>query len=110
MASVVTTSTRQLQFFSKPRAGLSILFGVLLLSAWAAAQTAGVSGCLPDEAVFFSCRLEGNHRIVSLCTDPKAAPFQSITYRYGSETKNELKYVSSVGNHERFLGTVSPVG
>jgi hypothetical protein len=110
MASVVITSTRQLQFFSKLRAGLPILFGVLLLSAWASAQTAQVSGCLADEAVFFSCRLAGNHRIVSLCAAPKAAPFQSITYRYGRETKNELTYVASVGNHKRFLGTVSPVG
>ncbi len=57
----------------------------------------------------FSCRLEGNHRTVSLCTAPKAAPFQSITYRYGSETKNELTYVASVENHNRFLATVSPV-
>jgi len=110
MASVVTTSTRQLQFFSKLRAGLPVLLSVLLLSAWASAQTAEASGCLPDEAVFFSCRLEGNHRIVSLCTAPKAAPVQSITYRYGRETKNELTYVASVGNHNRFLGTVSPVG
>jgi hypothetical protein len=110
MASVVTTSTRQLQFLSKLRVGLSMFFGILLLSAWASAQTAEVSGCLADEAVFFSCRLEGNHRIVSLCAAPKAAPFQSITYRYGREGKNELTYVASVGNHNRFLGTVSPVG
>ena len=110
MATVVTTSTRRLRSFSKLRAGLSILFGVLILSAWASAQTSEVSGCLPDEAVFFSCRLEGNHRIVSICTAPTAAPFQSITYRYGSEIKNELTYVSSVENHNRFLATVSPVG
>src|SRR5271165_2586484 len=110
MATVVTTSTRRFWSFSKLRAGLSICIGVLILPAWSMAQTAGASGCLPDEGVLFSCRLEGNHRMVSLCTVPKAAPFQSITYRYGSESKNELTYLSSGENHNRFLGTVSPVG
>src|SRR5271167_4499834 len=110
MAIVVTTSTRRFRSFSRLRAGLSICFGVLAISAWSFAQTAGASSCLPDEGVVFSCRLEGNHRIVSLCAAPKAAPFQSITYRYGSETKTELTYVASVENHNRFLGTVSPVG
>lgn len=109
MAIVVTTSTRRFRSFSRVRAGLSICFGVLAISAWSFAQTAGASSCLPDEGVVFSCRLEGNHRIVSLCAAPKAAPFQSITYRYGSETKTELTYVASVENHNRFLGTVSPV-
>ena len=110
MASVVTTSTRRFKCFSKLRAGLSVLFGALLLSAWSSAQTAEVSGCLPDERVFFSCRFKGNDRIVSLCASPKTAPFGSITYRYGTETRNELTYVASVENHKQFLGTVSPVG
>ena len=110
MASVVTTSTRRSRFFSKLRAGLSICAVVLILSACSFAQTASASGCLPEEGVLFACRLEGNHRLVSLCTAPKAAPLQSITYRYGSETKNELTYVASAENHNRFLGTVSPVG
>jgi hypothetical protein len=110
MASVVRTSIRQSRFFSKPRVCLSVLCGLLLSAACLFAQTAGASDCLPDEGVFFSCRLEGNHRTVSLCTAPQATPFQAITYRYGSETKNELTYVASLEDHNRFLGTISPVG
>lgn len=109
MATVVTTFSRRLRSFSRLRDGLSICLGILILSAWSSAQTAGASSCLPDEGVLFSCRLEGNHRMVSLCTAPKAAPFQSITYRYGSKAKSELTYVSSVENKNRFLATVSPV-
>ncbi len=110
MATAVTTSIRRCKSFSKLRAGLSILSGVLLVSVWASAQTAQAGGCLPDEAVLFSCRLKGNDRIVSLCASPKTSPFKSITYRYGSETQNELTYVASAENNNRFLGTVSPVG
>ena len=110
MATVGTTSTRHCKSFSKLSAGLLIVFGVLLLSAWALAQTAEASGCLPEEGVFFSCRLKGNDRIVSLCTAPKAPPFETMTYRYGTTIKNELTYAASVENHNRFLGTVSPVG
>ena len=94
---------------SASSAGLSVLIGVLFLSAWSSAQTAKPSGCLPDEGVLFSCRLKGNDRIVSLCSSPKTSPFASITYRYGTETRNELTYVASVENHNQFLGTVSPV-
>jgi hypothetical protein len=110
MATVVITSVRRCKFFSKLRAGLSILSGVLLVSAWASAQTAEAGGCLPDESVLFSCRLKGNDRTVSLCASPKTSPFKSITYRYGTETQNQLTYVASVENHNRFLGTVSPAG
>ena len=109
MASVVTTSTRRSTSFSKLRICLSVLSGVLLSTAWSSAQTAGASSCLPEEGVFFSCRLQGNDRIVSICTAPKAPPFATITYRYGTETRNELTYAASVENHNRFLGTVSPV-
>lgn len=83
---------------------------LLAAPAGAFAQNAAASGCLAGEGVFFSCRLEGNHRIVSLCTAPKEAPFQSVTYRYGSESKVELTYVASVQNHDRFLANISPVG
>jgi hypothetical protein len=106
----VKTSTWQLRSFSKLRICLSVLSAVLLSTACSFAQATGASSCLADEEVFFSCRLQGNHRTVSLCAAPKAAPFQSITYRYGGEATNELTYVASVENQNRFLGTVSPVG
>lgn len=64
--------------------------------------------CQPDEGVFFSCQLGGNHKIVSLCASPNAAPFQSITYRYGTLAKTELTYSATTDNHDHFLGTVSP--
>jgi hypothetical protein len=109
MASVVTTSTRRSRFFSKLSVWLAVLSGVLLSASSAVAQKAGVSSCLADEGVFFSCRLKGNDRIVSLCMAPKTSPFGKITYRYGTGTKDELTYVASAENHNRFLGTVSPV-
>jgi hypothetical protein len=109
MASVVTISTRRSRFFSRLSVWFAVLSGVLLSASSSAAQKAGVSSCLADEGVFFSCRLKGNDRIVSLCTAPKASPFEKITYRYGAETKDELTYVASAENHNRFLGTVSPV-
>lgn len=102
------TSNGPVRFFSKVRVCLAILVAVLTLAEWSFAQVTAASSCLPDEGVFFSCRLKGNSRIVSLCTAPKSAPFTTITYRYGSETKNELTYVASAENHNRFLGTVSP--
>ncbi len=108
MLSVVKTSRRPIRSFNK-----LVLSAVLFLSAWSSAQTpaqtAKPSGCLPDEGVVFSCRLSGNGRTVALCSSPKTSPFASITYRYGTETKNELTYVASRENHDRFLGTVSPV-
>lgn len=108
--SVVATSLgHSRSSVRKPPAGLSILFGFLLLSALASAQTAQSSGCQPDEEVFYSCRLQGNGRVVSLCASPKAAPFTSITYRYGTETRNELTYSASAENHNQFLATVSTV-
>lgn len=104
------TSTRQLRSFSKLRVCVSVFGGLLLSAVSLFAQTPDASTCRPDEEVFFSCRLEGNHRIASLCAAPKAGPIQSITYRYGSDTKSELTYIASVENQNRFLGTVSPVG
>ncbi len=109
MATVVTTFSRRFRSFSRLRVWLAVLSGVLLSAAGSFAQTAGASSCLADEGVFFSCRLKGNDRIVSLCTASKAAPFGTITYRYGSGTKVELTYAASAENHNRFLGTVSPV-
>jgi hypothetical protein len=110
MATVVTTFSRRFRSFSRLRVCLSVLSSVLLITAGSFAQTAGASGCQPDEGVFFSCRLKGNNRIVSFCTASKAAPFGAITYRYGTGTKVELTYAASAENDNRFLGTVSPVG
>lgn len=110
MATVVTTFTRRSRSFSRVSVWIAVLSGVLLSTAASFAQTAGASSCLPDEGVFFSCRLKGNNRIVSLCTAPKAAPFESITYRYGTDAKNQLTYTANAENHNRFLGAVSPVG
>jgi hypothetical protein len=64
---------------------------------------------LPDEGVVFACRLNGNGQTVALCSSPKTSPFTSVTYRYGTENRNELTYVASAETHNRFLGTVSPV-
>ena len=108
MPSVVKTFSRLMAYFSKRGAGLSVLAALLLSSVCSLAQATGVSGCLPGEGVFFSCRLP-DHRIVSLCTAPKAPPFGSITYRYGTEDKTEVTYRASVDNQNRFLGTVSAV-
>jgi hypothetical protein len=47
--------------------------------------------------------------MVSICTGPKAPPFASVTYRYGTETRNETTYTASTANQNRFLGTVSAV-
>ena len=93
MANVVKTSRRHIRSFSKLRTSLLVLSAVPLLSAWSSAQTAKVSGCLPDEGVVFSCRLQQNDRLVSLCSSPKKSPFASITYRYGTDTQNDLTYV-----------------
>jgi hypothetical protein len=110
MATVVTTFSRRFRSFSRLRVWLSVLSAVLLSVSWSFAQTAGASSCLADEGVFFSCRLKGNDRIVSLCTAPKTAPFGTITYRYGTDTKNELTYTANAENQNRFLGTVGPAG
>lgn len=107
MDHAVQIFNRLIRHFNK--AGLPVFLGVLLWSAGSLAQVAGDSGCLPDESVFFSCRLKGNDRIVSLCTAPKAPPFTSVTYRYGAGTKNEFTYTASVRNQNRFLGTVSAI-
>lgn len=109
MISVVRTFSRQFKHFNKAQVGLAILFAVVALADWSFAQASAASSCLANEGVFFSCRLKGNNRTVSLCTAPKSAPFETITYRYGSETRNELTYVASAENHNRFLATVSPV-
>lgn len=95
-----------MQFFSK-----SCGAGVLLLGLFApigvAAQTPAFV-CRPDEAVLFSCQLEGSTRAVSLCTTPKGLPLQSITYSYGTASKVELTYTANSQNGNRFAATVSP--
>jgi hypothetical protein len=88
----------------------AIALAALLWPAKSQAQAPQDSLCQPDEGVFFSCQLEGNHKIVSLCAAPKAAPYQSITYRFGSKSKVELTYKAASDNQNRFIGTVSPVG
>ncbi len=107
MGNAVQIFNRLIRHFSK--AGLPVFLGVLLWSAGSLAQAAGDSGCLPGESVFFSCQLKGNGHIISLCTAPKAPPFASVTYRYGTGTKNEVTYTASVDNQNRFLGTVSAI-
>ena len=79
------------------------------MSVSASAQAPQSSGCQSDEEVFYSCRLKGNGRVVSLCASPKAAPFTSIAYRYGTAAKNELTYSATAENHNQFLATVSTV-
>jgi hypothetical protein len=82
---------------------------VLLWSVGSLAQAPNNSACLPQEGIFFSCRLKGNGRMVSLCTAPHPPPFSSVTYRYGAGTENAVTYTASAGNQNRFLGTVSAI-
>jgi hypothetical protein len=110
MAIVRPTSKQPLKRFSNLRVYLALACGLLFLPAGALAQSGTGSLCQAEEGVLFSCQLEGNHKLVSLCTSPKAAPFQSVSYRYGLTGKVELAYVASAENHNRFLATVSPTG
>ena len=109
MHNVGKIFSRLIGYFSKATAGLAVFLGVLLSSFGSFAQVVGASGCLPQEAVFFSCQVKGNGRMVSLCTAPKAPPFTSVIYRYGAGTENEVTYAASVENQNRFQGTVSAI-
>jgi hypothetical protein len=95
-----------MQFFSK-QLSVSILLLGMLVPIGMVGQTPA-SLCQPDEAVLFSCRLEGNSRIVSLCTTPKSLPLQSVAYRYGTASKVELTYTATPQSANRFAATVSP--
>ena len=110
MPNAVRIFRGPLQLSGKPKLRWAIALVAVLMAPCAFAQSSPDSLCQPDEAVFFSCRLEGNRKIVSLCAAPKAAPFQSIAYRYGTKAKNELSYTASSDNQNRLIGTVSPVG
>jgi hypothetical protein len=109
MGNVVKIFAKHFKRFSRSRSGSSGMLGILLLSGLSLAQTSVASSCAPEEGVFFSCRLEGNGRVVSICTVPKTPPFASIVYRYETGTKNAITYTASVENRNRFLGTVSAV-
>jgi hypothetical protein len=98
-----------MQFFSRLAGLLALLVNLTAFSPCSFAQSAQGSLCQPDEGVLFSCRLENNPKIVSLCTSPKAEPFQSVTYRYGTAAKSELSYSATAENHNHFIGSVNPV-
>jgi hypothetical protein len=110
MPNAAQTFKKLFKSSSKLEISLAVGLALLLSSAWSFAQSSQGSLCQPDEGVLFSCQLEGNRKVVSLCTGPEAAPFQSITYRYGTASRNELTYSATADNHNRFVGTVSPVG
>ena len=103
-------SNRPMRSFNRGRTILPLLLGALLSSAGVFAQSTIGSACRPDEGVFFSCRLQDDGRTVSLCTSPKAAPIESVTFRLGTYTRSELTYIASTKNEQRFFATVSPVG
>jgi hypothetical protein len=76
------------------------------------AKTAGTN-CRPGESVFFSCRLRGGKRIVSLCATPAKGkePFESIAYRYGEPAHIESAFEAGLVDKNRFYAnrqTVSP--
>jgi len=109
MNNVAKTFNGLIRYFSRAFPGRAVFLAVLLSPVGLLAQVAGASGCLQQEAVFFSCQLRGNNQIASICTAPKEPPFISVTYRYGAGTANEVTYTASVENHNRFLGTVSAI-
>lgn len=104
-----TTLMRHTRCLSELQVCLLVVVIVLLSSACVAAKLPATSHCLPEEGVFFSCRLKGNNKIISICTAPKVKPFTSLTYRYGTEAKVELTFISTADNQNRFFGTVSAV-
>lgn len=82
-----------------------MIFGLILLTSSQSAIAADKSAsslCRPNEQVFFSCRLQGDRKIVSLCgSTDLTAQKGYLKYRFGALDKLELEFPADAANTQK---------